>query len=77
MGLQLKTLNCQEFVKSVADNCALPSCSEDNPDDLTQSIDHIVCESVDEFAPISQWKTENKQRSKYVLLTWRSMMPND
>ena len=54
MGLQLKTLNCQEFVKSVADNCASLSCSGDNPDDLTQSIDHIVCESVDEFAPISQ-----------------------
>ena len=77
MGLQLKTLNCQQFVKSVADNCASLSCSGDNPDDLTQSIYHIVCESVDEFAPISQWKTKKKQRSNYVLLTWKSMMPND
>ena len=54
MGLQLKTLNCQEFVKPVADNFALLSCSGHNPDDLSQSIDHIVCDSVDEFAPISQ-----------------------
>ena len=48
-------------MNSVADIRGSLSFIVDNPDDLTKSIDCIVSESVDEFAPISQHNTEKKQ----------------